>query len=174
MEKNIPINSRIHSKWKSKCGRYTVTIFQSCFDKMISLSNNYYPNEIGTSLIGWYSNDGFDAYIYDIAPISSDSQSFSNMFIRGIKDLKTFYKKLLKKFKGKIYYIGDWHSHPNGFPFPSSIDDSNQIAVSNDKKTNCPESMLLLIAGNFKSKIEIGVFVYSRLKGRIILFKDSY
>ncbi len=76
----------------------------------------------------------------------------------------------IRKYKGKMYYIGDWHTHPNGSSTPSKTDDINQSAVASDKKANCPENILVIIGGSLNESPEIGVYVYSRRKGRIDLF----
>ena len=173
MGKRIPVITPIHSKWKSQCGRYTVSVTNSCFIKMLELYRQYFPKEIGSSLIGYYSNDGFDAYVLDIAPISSDSIAERFSLYRGIEGLLKFFRKLVKAHHGQIYYIGEWHSHPNGVPIPSNTDDVNQIQISNDPKTNCPESILVILGGNFIEKPEIGVFVYPRKKNRIKLHYEK-
>ena len=169
MAENISIKQKEHSRWQSECGRYTVTIYVDCFKSMLELAHKYYPKEIGSSLIGWYSKDGFDAYVSNLTPIPSDSVSMLNRFYRGIKGLRKFYKNLNKSHSGIIHYVGEWHSHPNGISFPSSIDDANQMAISNDKKTSCPESVLIIISGDFSLKYKLGIFIYSRKSGRIQL-----
>jgi len=156
--------------WQSLCGRYTVTLSYRCFKKMLDITQDNYPNEVGTSLIGYYSEDGFDAYIEDTTPLSSDSVGSAFSFIRGIKGLKSFYKQLIKKYKGRMYYIGDWHTHPNSSSTPSKTDDINQSAIASDKKVNCSENILVIIGGNLSKSPEIGIYVYSRKKGRISLF----
>lgn len=173
MGKRIPVITPIHSKWKSQCGRYTVSVTNSCFIKMLELSRQYFPKEIGSSLIGYYSNDGFDAYVLDIAPISSDSIAERFSLYRGIEELQNYFKKLFKTHRGQIYYIGEWHSHPKGAPITSGIDDDNQIQISNDPKTNCPESILVIVGGNFLEKPEMGIFVYPRKKSRVELYYEK-
>ena len=76
------------------------------------------------------------------------------------------------KRNGGVYYLGEWHSHPNGVPKPSGMDDENQFAISNDKKTDCPESILLIIGGGIKTNPSLGCFVYSKRNGKIILSID--
>ena len=160
-------------KWKSECGRYTVSISLSCFNKMLEMAKGHYPCEVGTSLVGCYSDDGFDATVLDTAPMSSDSKGLANSFYRGIKGLRRFFAKLRRNYLGKRYYVGEWHSHPDVSPVPSSTDDENQSAIASDTKTNCPECILLIIGGNPFNAPDLGVFVYSRKRGRIDLFQDG-
>lgn len=160
-------------KWQSDCGQYTVLISESCFLKMTEMARVYYPNEVGTPLVGCYSDNGFEAFVLDLAPLSSDSQGTLTSFYRGIAGLQKFFVKLRKIFSGKRYYVGEWHSHPNAAPIPSGTDDRNQLAIARDKKTNCPECILVIIGGFLSNFNELGVFVYSRRQGKIVLSSVS-
>lgn len=164
MDKNISI---IHRQSPNK--HYNVYLEIACFEKITKIAKKFYPNEIGSSLVGNYSADGFKAYITDIAPISSDSISTKTSFNRGIDGLKNFFESLKSKFGYSKHYIGEWHSHPDGEPQPSTTDDKNQFAVSKDPKTNCPESILLIIGRKFTETDDIGIFIYSTKNGRVIL-----
>lgn len=163
--------NRIPLKWKSKCSRYTVIISASCVESMLTTARNAYPKEIGTSLIGFYSDDGFDAFICELAPLPPDSKGLRGLFIRGVKGMSAFFKRLRNQYDGKRYYVGEWHSHPNGLPYPSeSLDSCTMSAISLDKRTNCPECILLIVGGDVFNSPQLGVYVYSRTKGRIDLY----
>ena len=134
------------------------------------MAQEHYPNEVGTSLVGCYSDDGFKASVLDLAPLSADSKGSRTSFYRGIAGLRGFYKKLREAFSGKRYYVGEWHSHPDGAPIPSYMDNQNQLEIAEDAKTNCPECILIIIGGSLSNFDEIGVFVYSRKNGRVNLY----
>lgn len=165
------ISNKKYFKWASLCGRYTVYLSEKCYLKILVISKQFLPNEIGSSIIGHYSYYGFEAYIEDLSPLSIDSISNRFLFLRGVKGLKEFYEELNKKHLQKKYYIGEWHSHPDGAPTPSSTDDINQLAISNDRKTKCPESILVIIGDNIKKDPSYNIFVYSKKRGKIQLFQ---
>lgn len=127
------------------------------------------PNEVGTSLVGCYSNNGFEASVLDLAPLSPDSKGSRTSFYRGVAGLKKFFTKLRQSFSGKRHYVGEWHSHPDAAPFPSQTDDGHQLAIAKDPNTACPECILIIIGHTLSNVDEIGVFVYSRKRGRISL-----
>jgi integrative and conjugative element protein (TIGR02256 family) len=160
-------------KWRSKCGRYTVSISQHCFKKINEIAKKYYPKEVGTSLIGYYTDDGFDAFIVDIAFLPLDLKTSNSFLCRGVKGFKAFFIELWKKSKGKIHYIGEWHSHPNASSEPSSIDNKSQSEIANDRKTNCPINILAIIGGSIFESPTIRIFIYTRKQGRINLFQDE-
>ena len=111
----------------------------------------------------------FEASVLDLAPLSSDSKGSRTSFYRGIAGLKKFFTKLRENFSGKGHYVGEWHSHPNATPLPSQIDDKHQFAIAKDPKTACPECILIIIGHTLSNIDEIGVFVYSRKRGKILL-----
>ena len=156
-------------KWQSSCGQYTIFISEACLLKMKEMAESHYPNEVGTSLVGCYSDDGFEASVFDLAPLSPDSKGWRTSFHRGTVGLHKFFTKLHQTFSGKRYYVGEWHSHPDGSPIPSGVDDRNQLAIAKDPKTKCPECILFIVAGTVSNFNEIGVFVYSRKIGKVKL-----
>ena len=163
------LTNRPPLKWQSNCEQYTVLILESCLLKMTEMAQVYYPNEVGTSLVGCYSNDGFEASVIDLAPLSPDSRGSRSSFYRGVAGLRKFFEKLYRTFSGKRHYVGEWHSHPDGVPIPSGTDDQNQLAIAEDPETGCPECILIIIGGTLCNFDEMGIFVYSREHGRIIL-----
>jgi len=173
MAKAISLKFDSSVKWQSVCKRYTVLLPQSCAQKICDIARQYYPNEIGSSLVGSYSSDGFDAHILDIAPLSSDSSSTRFSFYRGIDNLCLFFATLWRRFSGKRHYIGEWHSHPNGLPRPSVTDEETQMAIAWDAKVKCPESILLVIGLKPPDEFTFGVYVFSRKNGRIDLLPVS-
>jgi integrative and conjugative element protein (TIGR02256 family) len=166
------MNRKITLRWKSKCGMYFVSLSDKCLKKMLKLARKHYPNEVGTSLIGSYSDDGFQAFVLDIVPLSSDSRGTSTDFYRGIKGLKKFFLKLQKTAGGNIHYVGEWHSHPDGFSEPSFIDDNNQLDITFDDRTNCPENILIILGGDLLKEICLGTYIYSRKRGKVKLFPE--
>lgn len=136
---------------------------------MTDMAQTHYPNEVGTSLVGYYSNDGFEASILGLAPLSSDSKGSRTSFYRGTAGLRKFFAKLYQICSGKRYYVGEWHSHPDATPIPSGKDNRNQLEIAEDIETDCPECILVIIGGPFSNFNELGVFVYSRKRGKVIL-----
>ena len=156
-------------RWQSDCQKYTVRLSNACFLKMMEMAQAHAPKEVGTSLIGCYSDDGFEAFVIDIAPLSSDSKGSRISFYRGIAGLREFFMKLRETFRGKRHYVGEWHSHPDAAPLPSQRDDRQQLAIAKDTNTACPECILIIIGHTLSNVNEVGVFVYSRKRGSILL-----
>jgi hypothetical protein len=136
---------------------------------MVKLAIQHIPNEIGTSLVGSYSDDGHRAVIHGIAPLSPDSSGSPTSFIRGILGLRDFFDRLLARFRRKRHYVGEWHSHPNGPPAASPKDDRDQKAIAHDEKTDCFECILVIVGDDLSASPSLGVYIYSRTRGKIPL-----
>lgn len=157
--------------WRSECGRYAVEFSRSCVDEMVRLAIKHLPREVGTSLVGTYSDDGHVATVTGLAPLTEDSKGGRFSFIRGSVGLGEFFRKLFHRSKGREHYVGDWHSHPGGAPVPSSTDSSNAFGIAKDVRTLCPECILVILAINGDTT-ELGVSVYSRDGGAVVLHRD--
>lgn len=87
-------------KWRSVCKRWTVHLSTSCILAMTKMAQTHYPNEVGTSLVGHYTDDGFEAFVLELAPLSADSKGTRTSFYRGVDGLRTFFAKLRCASKG--------------------------------------------------------------------------
>ncbi len=124
-------------------------------DLLHSLCDESNPYETGGIIIGRYSDDGLTAFISEITNSPDDSIKKMTSFKRGINGLK---KKLDTLWKDDLYYLGEWHYHPNSSSTPSEYDIKQMISLSKNKRLNCPEPILIIIGGN-KSNWTYGVSV---------------
>ncbi|MEZ0129613.1 Mov34/MPN/PAD-1 family protein [Flavobacterium sp. LBUM151] len=80
--------------------------------------------ESGGVLIGFYIED--DTYsITDISFPSSYDKSSRYNFTRSIKNAQNVLNDFFKESNGKKIYLGEWHTHPEDFPTPSSLDEKS-------------------------------------------------
>lgn len=161
-------------RWQSKDGLYRVQILRRCFLKMERMATQYYPNEIGTSLVGQYSSDGHEAIVVGISPVPPDSQSGPFTFTRGIKGLRNYFLRVYRRFQGRRHRVGEWHSHPGSAAVASQLDDKYQMSIAKNKREKCPEAILIIIGGDRDSAAELGVYVYSRTRGKVALYAADY
>lgn len=156
-------------EWRSECGRYTVHLDAQLLSKISGIARQHLPNEVGSSLSGYYTEDGFDAYVLDTAPVPPDSNGSRTSFERGIEGLKGFFSSLTGNRTSRQHYVGEWHSHPTGGARPSSTDIKSGMDIAHDKNAPCKE-IISLILGNINSPIlDLSVSVYSARNGVIAL-----
>ena len=122
-----------------------------------TLGINSYPNECGGFLVGYYSNDLMSLYITDYI-LPNKQKGSPSFFERSSEGLKqTFYQLFLSK---KHYYVGEWHTHPDG-PSMYSYTDLNamqQIASSTNVCIENPILLILSILNN--SSREFSAYIY--------------
>jgi len=81
------------------------------------------PNETGGVLIGTFDYHRKVVYVVDTVPSPPDSQEWPTLYIRGSKGLQAQIKSIRETTKGMLQYVGEWHSHPDGFSCRPSGDD---------------------------------------------------
>ncbi|MBL7076275.1 MAG: Mov34/MPN/PAD-1 family protein [Kiritimatiellae bacterium] len=140
---------------------------------MLILSKQHLPRETGASVYGTYSRDGFHAAVLGNGPVASDSVCGRFSFLRGAKGATSCFSDIFKRSRGRQHYVGEWHSHPGGPTTPSTLDNRTLRAIAVDRATNCPECILLLIGGDIANQPRLGVYVYSRERGRVDLHPDG-
>jgi len=107
----------------------------------------YFPNEFGGFLIGKYLNNYKSLYIENfILPFRyKQSPLYFERSINGIRD------KFKKAFKdNKQYYIGEWHTHPNGPTMFSQTDLTAMIQIVKCKTVQIKNPILLILSVNDK------------------------
>lgn len=130
-------------------------------NSLIDIGIKHYPNEFGGFLIGYYSETQTHVRITDtILPHKFNGTPY--LFERdtiGIDDkLKQFYDEEPKK-----YYLGEWHTHPNNLPIPSSTDIKVINSIANHPDVSIKNPVMLIIGYN-KTKVELGFYVQFKNK----------
>jgi hypothetical protein len=140
----------------------TLAVHKSILNKIINLSYQSYPNEFGGTLIGGYSSSGKHIYITDVL---TPSKYFNNKtsFIGLTEDIIENLKKIHANTNGNIFYLGEWHSHPNMNNQYSSVDFNSikSIANSDDISINNPLLTILSVTNNDS---EFAFYIYNENK----------
>lgn len=114
------------------------------------------PNdcEAGGMLIGSVIRNSNDIIVEDLTlPIKEDIRSRVK-YVRSEKHNELLEQKWIESQYTKMYF-GEWHTHPQNDPFPSSQDIKNWINLMKKSKTEA-EILVFLIAGNASFKVWIG------------------
>lgn len=138
-----------------------ISVEDSLLSNIIDIGEQHYPNEFGGFLIGHYSNNQTQLNITDTI-LPNKYKATPYLFDRdtiGIEDkLKNYYSQNPQK-----YYVGEWHTHPNNLPIPSSTDIKAINAITNHKDVSIKNPVMLIIGYN-KIKIELGFYVQFKNK----------
>lgn len=138
--------------------KVSLVIEDKLLNKLSCIAIENFPNESGGLLVGNYSSDFRTLYIKDFITPKIQKKSFF-YYRRSVSDLSGFLKKLYEE--KSEYYIGEWHSHPNGNSMYSSTDLQAMISIAQSESVNI-ENPILLILGIKKAELEeFSIYVYN-------------
>lgn len=133
-----------------------LTISESLLHKMEILGKKYYPNEFGGFLIGKYSDNLQSLEICDFIAVE-DFISTPIEFIRQSHLTNDFFKKLYSEHK--TYYVGEWHTHPNGPAFYSQTDFQAMIDIAKHKDVQIQNPILLILSITKEHLLDFNFFI---------------
>lgn len=134
-------------------------ILQSLLDELYQQGLSHYPKEYGGLLIGRYSDDYATAIIEKtILPKRYKASRF--YFERGSEGLKQELEALYQQ-EPKLFYIGEWHTHPDGPAEPSGLDKATMAQLVKDENVFINNPILLILALR-RTGYEIGLYVQQK------------
>ncbi len=134
---------------------------------MANLAIHHYPNEYGGFLLGYYSDNLTKLYIKDFLLIDK----YDNSPVEFKRELNLKVHNFEKIFRETgLYYIGEWHSHPNASAWYSLTDlqAMNNIASCNTVQLNNPVLLILSISNN--KLLDFNFFIFDQ--GRLIVYES--
>lgn len=104
-------------------GDWTVVYDEGLLDTIFDLRRNRLPNETGGVLLGAFDVERRLVYVVETIPSPVDSQERTTLYIRGVEGLRPHIEDAQRRTFGQLEYVGEWHSHPNGYSCMPSGDD---------------------------------------------------
>lgn len=134
----------------------SINVNETLIEKLIKIGEQYFPKEYGGFLVGYYNETFKIVYITDyVLPMKYENTSTS--FKRDPSGLEELFEELYNKTPSQ-YYIGEWHTHPNGMSKASSLDRTALNKIAEDKSTPI-ENPIMLIIGYQRNKITLSFYV---------------
>lgn len=116
-------------------------------DKVRWLRGEKLPGETGGALIGCWDLSRSTLYVVDVTGAPSDSVEWPTAFIRGSKELPEWLQAISRITGGAGEYVGEWHSHPNGYGTSPSTDDGKVFEWVEEHLDNDGLPAVILIVG---------------------------
>jgi [CysO sulfur-carrier protein]-S-L-cysteine hydrolase len=136
----------------------SLLIEDSLLEKLTKVALQNYPNESGGFLVGYYSQDFMTLHITDfVLPQQQKSSSF--LFERSIIGIKEIFNKLFVT--KKYYYIGEWHTHPNGSSMYSQTDLKAMIEIATCETVNITNPILLILSVSKNKLQDFSFYIYN-------------
>lgn len=126
--------------WKLRTDR-------ALLERVASLRASRLPNETGGVLIGSFDLDRRIIYVVDTIPSPPDSEEWPTLYIRGAKGLAASVRAIEEQTGHMLQYVGEWHSHPNGYSCRPSSDDCQVFAWLTELMDQDGFPALMAIAG---------------------------
>ena len=140
-------------------GRYAIYISPRHLKCLLSLCEEAGDRETGGILIGAYDETHRLATVTRVSGPPSDSRQTRDRFWRGTRGLQAILKD---SWHSREYYLGEWHFHPVGAPCPSPTDVRQMRRISVSADYNCPEPVLVVIAGADAERRSFSAHVFPR------------
>lgn len=142
-ELNIDIEEYEHYNLYSK--NSSIHISKSVLKKIKKETKFHYPNEFGGVFVGYKSDEN---YIITNILIPDEYRNGKAIFVRHPGTLNVRLSEIHNKTKGKIEYLGEWHSHPDGPTKPSSTDIKAMKEIAKDKNISIDNPLLMIAEVN--------------------------
>ena len=132
---------------QSQVGEFQVITDQGFVEQIRKFRRNKLPSETGGVLLGCW--DLIRNLVYVVHSVASpvDSTERRTLYIRGSAGLKEAVESAATRTAFMLTYVGEWHSHPDGFDSEPSPDDMILWQWLNDKTRQDGFPPLMLIMG---------------------------
>jgi len=91
--------------------------------------SKHLPNETGGVLLGSFDLDRKLVLVSDVLGSPDDSREWPTVYIRGSAGLRSAVQDAEKLTQGGLEYVGEWHSHPDGFSAEASSTDRRALKL---------------------------------------------
>ncbi|WBO22500.1 Mov34/MPN/PAD-1 family protein [Sphingomonas abietis] len=148
-------------------GPIRATVTQSVVDAMRDHREKAAPNETGGVLVGTFDFVRGVVHVLGVIPAPSDSRQAPTYFIRGAKDLEPLVQVLGTATAGRLQYVGEWHSHPDGAAARPSADDEKVFEHLRSHLDPVGAPFVMMICGATDTWLRAGWDERGRLEGVI-------
>jgi integrative and conjugative element protein (TIGR02256 family) len=106
-----------------RLGDWRLCVDEELLRTVLSIRREKLPNETGGVLLGSFDLERRIVYVVETIPSPPDSIERPMAYIRGCGGLLEAVHEVERKTGGMLQYVGEWHSHPDGFSVEPSGDD---------------------------------------------------
>lgn len=106
-----------------RIGTWTIYMDARASAALVDLRRRKLPRETGGVLIGSCDMHRKVMYVVEVLPSPPDSEEWPAMYIRGSKGLAQHVMAIQDATHHMLQYVGEWHSHPDGYNTAPSSDD---------------------------------------------------
>jgi integrative and conjugative element protein (TIGR02256 family) len=141
----LPIRLDVQATSRFATDMLRVSVSGSVIDATRAYRQKAAPNETGGILIGTFDLVRNVLHVVAALPAPPDSRQAPTYFVRGAQDLRPLVDDLAGVTAGRLRYVGEWHSHPNGAAARPSSDDEGVFTYLRQQldPTGAPYAMII-------------------------------
>jgi len=125
--------------------KLTVYISVEIMNNIYTQAKLFSPNEFGGVLVGNYSTCGKIAFVKHTLQPNLNNKS-RTIFKRTVNEINIELSRLYENSGGKLYYLGEWHSHPYSSSQYSQLDLKSIEEIAKEKTVKIDSPLMLIIA----------------------------
>ncbi|EFN6818628.1 Mov34/MPN/PAD-1 family protein [Escherichia coli] len=130
-------------------GEWVVKYDQGLAQKLQHTRLQALPNETGGAIVGITDFKNKTIILVDVLPEPIDSKSSPASFVRGEAGQQEALERVHQLTARVVDYVGEWHSHPQGFSAKASNEDDNLIKKLHQKmRVEGLPAVMLIVAEN--------------------------
>lgn len=143
-------------------GPYSVTWDESVMEAIRALRRERLPRETGGALLGQWDHSRKRLYLVATTPAPVDSVEEPTSFVRGVEGLQGWVDEARERTGGNVTYLGEWHSHPDGYSTAPSLRDERLFLWLRDRLAidSLPAVMLIVGAEDWRWRVDDGETVW--------------
>ena len=131
-----------------RLGDWTIRFDRWLLELLGRLRRDKLPSETGGVLLGAFDTQARVCSIVDLVPSPPDSTEWPTSYIRGCAGLRERVQAVEEMTLGQVGYVGEWHSHPDGYSTMPSPDDMTAYAWLIDHMHTEALPAIMLIVGS--------------------------
>lgn len=135
---------------------WDIVVAEKVLHTICGLRGEALPDETGGVLLGTFDMVRRVVHVVEILPAPRDSRQSPTHFVRGAKDLLPRIEAMAVNTAGRLSYIGEWHSHPDGAAAWPSSDDETVFSYLSENIGPTGAPYLMLICGSRESWVRGG------------------
>jgi len=116
--------------------------------KMAAISK---PRETGGTLVGHYSGDLREAFVTRALEAGVGARKLRTRFYRPPDDVDGQLARIYEESEGLTHYLGEWHTHPDAPPTPSSTDLSALRGLARSRSVATDTPFMVILGGDFRT-----------------------
>jgi integrative and conjugative element protein (TIGR02256 family) len=94
---------------------------------LLYAQHNSFDKEAGGVLLGRFLKDCSDVVVDLVTVPMSNDKRMRYSFYRSKKQHQQIIDQYWKESNGTVTYLGEWHTHPEAFPVPSKVDETDWL-----------------------------------------------